>query len=72
MTIEELAKKYAHAIPNSKLVKYYEAAIPQFSMEMILTMQKEKPLYLSWFVQCMCKYCYCKFTGARACYCGYL
>ena len=46
MTIEELAKKYAHAIPNSKLVKYYEAAIPQFSMEMILTMQKEKPLSL--------------------------
>lgn len=46
MTIEELAKKYAHAIPNSKLVKYYEAAIPQFSMEMILTMEKEKPLSL--------------------------
>lgn len=46
MTIEELAKKYVHAIPNSKLVKYYEAAIPQFSMEMILTMQKEKPLSL--------------------------
>ena len=46
MTIEELAKKYAYAIPNSKLVKYYEAAIPQFSMEMILTMEKEKPLSL--------------------------
>lgn len=46
MEIEELAKKYAHAIPNSKLVKYYEAAIPQFSMEMILTMEKEKPLSL--------------------------
>lgn len=46
MTIEELAKKYAHAIPNSKLVKYYEAAIPQYSMEMILTMEKEKPLSL--------------------------
>lgn len=46
MAIEELAKKYAHAIPNSKLVKYYEAAIPQFSMEMILTMEKEKPLSL--------------------------
>lgn len=46
MTIEELAKKYAHAIPNSKLVKYYEAAMPQFSMEMILTMEKEKPLSL--------------------------
>lgn len=44
MLIEELAKKYANAIPNSQIVKYYEAAIPQYCMELILTMQKEKPL----------------------------
>ena len=46
MTVEELAKKYAHSIPNSKLVKYYEAAIPQYCMDMVLTMEKEKPLSL--------------------------
>ena len=46
MTVEELAKKYAHSIPNSKLVKYYEAAVPQYCMDMVLTMEKEKPLSL--------------------------
>ena len=44
MLIEELAKKYANAIPNAQIVKYYEAAIPQFCMELILTMQKKKDL----------------------------
>ena len=44
MTIEELAKRHAKDIPNSRLVKYYEAAIPQYCMEVILTMEKEKPL----------------------------
>ncbi|WIW69850.1 phospholipase D-like domain-containing protein [Anaerosinus gibii] len=44
MIIEELAKKNAHAIPNAQIVKYYEAAIPQFCMELILTMQKKKNL----------------------------
>ena len=44
MAIEELAKKYANAIPNFKLAKYYEAAIPQYRMELVLVMEKEKPL----------------------------
>ena len=44
MAIEELAKKYANAVPGSKLVKYYEIAIPQYCMEMVLIMEKEKPL----------------------------
>ena len=44
MLIEELAKKYAYAIPNAQIVKYYEAAIPQFCIELILTMQKKKDL----------------------------
>ena len=44
MAIEELAKKYANAIPNFKLAKYYEAAIPQYRMEMVLVMEKEKTL----------------------------
>ncbi len=44
MTIEEMAKCRAQDIPNSQLVKFYEAAIPQFHMELILTMEKEKKL----------------------------
>lgn len=44
MIVEELAKKNANAIPNSEIVRYYEAAIPQYCMELILTMQKKKPL----------------------------
>lgn len=44
MIIEDLAKMKANSIPNSKLVKYYEAAIPQYHMETILTMLKEKKL----------------------------
>ncbi|MCX0404945.1 phospholipase D-like domain-containing protein [Clostridium perfringens] len=44
MIIEELAKKNVNIIPNSELVKYYEAAIPQYCMELVLTMQKEKEL----------------------------
>ena len=44
MTIEELARKYANTIPNSKLVKYYEAAIPQYCIDTVLIMEKEKPL----------------------------
>ncbi|NRT78228.1 hypothetical protein [Clostridium beijerinckii] len=44
MIIEELARKNANAIPNSDIVKYYEAAIPQYCMELVLTMQKEKEL----------------------------
>ncbi|AJA49158.1 PLD-like domain-containing protein [Clostridium pasteurianum DSM 525 = ATCC 6013] len=44
MIIEELAKKNANAIPNSDIVRYYEAAIPQYCMELVLTMQKEKQL----------------------------
>lgn len=44
MAIEELAKKYSNAVPGSKLVKYQEIAIPQYCMEMVLIMEKEKPL----------------------------
>ena len=44
MAIEELAKKYANVVPSSKLVKYHEIAIPQYCMEMVLIMEKEKPL----------------------------
>lgn len=44
MTIEELAKKKANSVPNSTLVKYYEAGIPQWHMESILTMLKPKKL----------------------------
>lgn len=44
MTIEELAKLKANSIPNSTLVKYYEAGIPQWHMETILTMLKPKKL----------------------------
>lgn len=44
MAIEELAKKYSNAVPGSKLVKYHEIAIPQYCMEMVLIMEKEKPL----------------------------
>lgn len=32
MTIEELAKLKANSVPNSILVKYYEAGIPQWHM----------------------------------------
>mgnify|MGYP003456513061 FL=1 len=39
MTIEELARKYANTIPNSKLVKYYEAAIPQYCIDTVLIME---------------------------------
>lgn len=44
MTIEELAKKKDNSVPNSTLVKYYEAGIPQWHMESILTMLKPKKL----------------------------
>lgn len=44
MTIEELAKKKANSVPNSTLVKYYEAGIPQWHMESIFTMLKPKKL----------------------------
>ena len=44
MTIEELAKSKANSVPNSTLVKYYEAGIPQWHMEAILTMLKQKKL----------------------------
>jgi DNA-binding MarR family transcriptional regulator len=44
MTIEELAKLKANSMPNSILVKYYEAGIPQWHMEAILTMLKPKKL----------------------------
>lgn len=44
MTIEELAKKKANTVPNSTLVKYYEAGIPQWHMVSILTMLKPKKL----------------------------
>lgn len=44
MTIEELAKRKANSVPNSILVKYYEAGIPQWHMETILTMLKPKKL----------------------------
>lgn len=44
MTIEELAKLKANSVPNSILVKYYEAGIPQWHMEAILTMLKPKKL----------------------------
>lgn len=46
MTIEELAKSKVNSIPNSKLVKYYEAALPQYHMEAVLTMLKKKRLSL--------------------------
>lgn len=44
MTIDELAKLKANSVPNSTLVKYYEAGIPQWHMEVILTMLKPKKL----------------------------
>lgn len=44
MTIEELARQKANAVPNSTLVKYYEAGIPQWHLESILTMLKPKKL----------------------------
>lgn len=44
MTIEELAKKKANSVPNSTLVKYYEAGIPQWHVESIFTMLKPKKL----------------------------
>lgn len=44
MTIEELAKKQETSVPNSTLVKYYEAGIPQWHIEAILTMLKQKKL----------------------------
>lgn len=44
MIIEELAKSKANSIPNCSLVKYYEAGIPQWHMESILTMLKQKKL----------------------------
>lgn len=44
MTIEELAKLKVNSVPNSKLVKYYEAGIPQWHIEAILTMLKSKKL----------------------------
>ena len=44
MTIDELAKLKANSVPNSTLVKYYEAGIPQWHMEAILTMLKPKKL----------------------------
>ena len=46
MTIEELAKSKVNSIPNSKLVKYYEAALPQYHMEAVLIMLKKKNLSL--------------------------
>lgn len=44
MTIEELARQKANSIPNSTLVKYYEAGIPQWHLESVLTMLKPKKL----------------------------
>lgn len=44
MAIENLAKEYANSIPNSELVKYYEAAIPQYHLELTLLMEREKDL----------------------------
>ncbi len=44
MTIEALAKQKANSVPNSTLVKYYEAGIPQWHLESILTMLKHKKL----------------------------
>lgn len=44
MTIEELAKLKANSVPNSLLVKYYEAGIPQWHMETILTMLRTKKI----------------------------
>ena len=44
MTIDELAKLRANSVPNSILVQYYEAGIPQWHMETILTMLKPKKL----------------------------
>lgn len=44
MTIDELAKLKANTVPNSILVKYYEAGIPQWHIEAIITMLKPKKL----------------------------
>ncbi len=44
MTIEQLAKLKANSVPNFKLVKYYEAGIPQWRLETLLTMLKEKKI----------------------------
>ena len=37
-------KTKANAVPNCSLVKYYEAGVPQWHMEVILTMLKQKNL----------------------------
>lgn len=44
MAIEDLAKKYAYAIPGSRLVKYHDIAVPQYCMDMVLSIEKEKPI----------------------------
>mgnify|MGYP004470140823 FL=1 len=44
MRIDELARLKANSVPNSTLVKYYEAGIPQWHMETIFTMLKPKKL----------------------------
>lgn len=42
--IEDLAKEYANSIHGFKLVKYFEAAIPIYKMELNFTLQKSKAL----------------------------
>ena len=44
MTIEELAKAKAKSLPNSRLVKYYEAAVPQYHINSVLVMLKAKQI----------------------------
>lgn len=44
MRIEDLASKHANSLPGYTLVKYYEAAIPIYKVELNLTIQKKKEL----------------------------
>ena len=46
MTLEEQAKKYSKQLPNSTLIKYYEAAIPLYKANLVLRMEKEKEISL--------------------------
>lgn len=46
MTLEEQAKKYSKQLPNSTLIKYYEAAIPLYKANLVLRMEKEKEITL--------------------------
>ena len=57
MQIDDLIKKYYNSFPNHQLVKAYEAAVPQFCLNVILTFEQERALplideYVMKFVRC--------------------